>query len=477
MGNLLNNDFFYSVKLGFEFEFYSNQNRNDIAENLGKVLGKKVLVFGKYHSKFKPSDKIFKLEPDYSGGSKMVEFITGPLPYFEAIPILIRALKWISENGYTDKKCAFQFGISFDTSIYPEIPKMTHMNILKFILGFDESSLYVDFPERQDSLYAKSIKRIIPTNKFVDPSDISFIDKNLFEVPVEKNMGINFLKLQDNYIEVRYLGGTDYQLKLKPIRNIIDNIVIYTFNVLRNNDYFNDNDLKTLKIMLKEIYKNSSTFIDSETFKKNYPHLNIMVDLRADEQILRTFFNNFRDVLYDIIIENGVTEGLVNYDSNLGKFQLKDCKSGRAYLLKDYDLLECDIAGNILNCRLFNCDITNATLEDCDLITNNEIKKSKVINSDVMFSNVIHDSYIDNRSKEINCEVFGGIIRSGVIGDLATISPETEIVGEAADDKKMKGTLKKNRFPDRNDRDSSTFSDNNRKPSGIPGANFKGYNQ
>ena len=62
-----------------------------------------------------------------------------------------------------------------------------------------------------------------------------------------------------------------------------------------------------------------------------------MVDLRADEQILRTFFNNFRDVLYDIIIENGVTEGLVNYDSNLGKFQLKDCKSGRAYLLKDYD--------------------------------------------------------------------------------------------------------------------------------------------
>ena len=58
--------------------------------------------------------------------------------------------------------------------------------------------------------------------------------------------------------------------------------------------------------MLKEIYKNSSTFIDSETFKKNYPHLNIMVDLRADEQILRTFFNNFRDVLYDIIIENGV---------------------------------------------------------------------------------------------------------------------------------------------------------------------------
>jgi len=173
LANLLSNDFFYSAKLGFEFEFYSNLNRNEIAYDLGKVLGKKVLVFKKYHSNFKPTKDIFKLEPDYSGGSKMVEFITGPLPYFEAIVILIKTLKWIDENGYTDKKCAFQFGMDIDTSIYPDVPPMSQMNILKFILGFDENVVYKRFPDRMGSLYAKSIKRIVPSNKFVDPSNIS----------------------------------------------------------------------------------------------------------------------------------------------------------------------------------------------------------------------------------------------------------------------------------------------------------------
>ena len=91
----------------------------------------------------------------------MTEFITGPLPYFEAIAILIKTLKWIDLNGYTDKKCAFQFGVSIDTSIFPEVPPVSQLNPLKFILGFDENIIYKRFPERMGSLYAKSIKRIL----------------------------------------------------------------------------------------------------------------------------------------------------------------------------------------------------------------------------------------------------------------------------------------------------------------------------
>jgi hypothetical protein len=63
LANLLTNDFFYSAKLGFEFEFYSNLNRNEIADSLGKTLGKKILLFSKYHSGFKPTKDIF--EPVY----------------------------------------------------------------------------------------------------------------------------------------------------------------------------------------------------------------------------------------------------------------------------------------------------------------------------------------------------------------------------------------------------------------------------
>ncbi len=480
MANLLTNDFFYSTKLGFEFEFYSNLNRNEIVAQLGKVLGKKVLLFKKYHSSFKPTKDIFKLEPDYSGGSKMVEFITGPLPYFEAIVILIKTLKWINENGYTNKKCAFQFGLSVDTSIYPDVPPMNQLNTLKYILGFNENFIYKRFPERSGSLYAKSIKRIVPVNKFVDPTNVSFIDKNLFEVPLEKNMGINFLKLPEGYFEVRYLGGKDYQKRYTALKEVIDYIITYTVGVLRFNNGFTENDLKVLRMFLNDIYKSASTFIDPETFQKNYPHMNIMVDLRSDPQILRSFFITIREVLYDLIVENNIKEGIINYDSSLGKFQLKDVKTTRAYLLNDYDILEGEISGNILNCRMFTCKLNDCTIEECDLITNNEINRSKIMLSDLYFTNKVHDSYIDNKNKEINCEVFGGIIRSGFIGKLASISPETEVVNDAEDDKKLKGSLKKKQFPNRNEGDSpehpARFSDNNSKPSGIPGINFKSNN-
>jgi hypothetical protein len=293
-------------------------------------------------------------------------------------------------------------------------------------------------------------------------------------------MGINFLKLPEGYFEVRYLGGNDYQKKYTSIKEVIDYIITYTFQTLQSNSLFTDNDLKVLKSSLSEIYKNASTFNDPETFQKNYPHLNVMIDLRSDPQILRTFFLNLREVLYDIIVENNVKEGLVNYDSNLGKYQLKNIKTTRAYLLKDYDILESEITGNLLNCRIFSTKIYDSSLEDCDLITSNDIYRSKIMYSDIMFSNSVHDSYIDNKSKEINCEVFGGIIRSGYIGKLSTLSPDTEVVKDAEDDKKMKGSSKKMLFPNRNDVQSQRlddiFKDNNTKPSGIPGQRFSNEN-
>ena len=88
-----------SSVLGFEFEFFSEMVRGRITESLSKLLGKKVILSNKYHSKDPVSSEVFKLEPDYSGGSKMNELITGPLPYAEAIPVLIKVLKWIDENA------------------------------------------------------------------------------------------------------------------------------------------------------------------------------------------------------------------------------------------------------------------------------------------------------------------------------------------------------------------------------------------
>ena len=98
----------YSSKIGLEFEFFANEGLEEVKHNLSNVLNKQIRIEEKAHSDFTPTDKTFKLEPDNSGGSGMIELVTGPLPFVEAKIILAKTLKWIKENGSTNDKCSIQ---------------------------------------------------------------------------------------------------------------------------------------------------------------------------------------------------------------------------------------------------------------------------------------------------------------------------------------------------------------------------------
>jgi hypothetical protein len=175
-----------SAVIGFEFEFFSNMVRGRIVDSLSKELGKKIILSSKYHSKIPVNSETFKLEPDYSGGSKMNELITGPLPYSEAIPILIKTLRWIDKNGWTNDKCAFQFSISFDKMRKDIVNRMENLDKLKFILGLDEGVIYSKFGNRTNNVYAKSIKKIVPRNRFSTIDDLTSIDPKIFKLPDDK---------------------------------------------------------------------------------------------------------------------------------------------------------------------------------------------------------------------------------------------------------------------------------------------------
>jgi hypothetical protein len=208
---------------------------------------------------------------------------------------------------------------------------------------------------------------------------------------------------------------------------------------------------------------------------RNYPDLHVTVDLREDLQIIKTYFNEVKNFLYSLIIDNGITEGFLNYDTQIAKYQLKDGKTKSANMLKDLDLIECEIEGNIARCRIFGCKLTNCQIEDSVLVMNNDVEDSKIIDCDLSFSNVITNSYIDSKEREISCEISGGVIRSGYITKMAEISGSTEIITNSADAKgkdKGKGKggkmIKTSVFPDRNYEDivaPKPFEDlNNRRP-------------
>ncbi len=429
------------IVIGFEFELFSSKNRKDLAKEIGALIKKKIRVGYTYHSRG-PAGVIndWHLEKDWTGGHEMSELVSPPMGYVEGMAILFKILSYMRQNCWTDSRCAFQFNISFDKFKLTDMKdRIEGINRLKFVLGFDEEFVYERFPKRKSSIYARSINVIYPLNKFMSSDNIDVVHKENFELPSEKYYGINFSKLQNGYLEIRYLGGAGYEKKSYEIKEIIDYTGKFIYNVLQNNYFYTHSEMAKLKTAMKEYKKVVSSFSDLESFIVNYPNIRLMVDLKNDIQVLKTFYPQVREKLFDLIMRCGVRRGMINYDSDLSVFQIKDAVIQRAFPLKNMEVFDSKIlSGNILNCDLYRCEINNSHILDCNLYSGNKVLKSKIINSPVHVYNYITDSYLDNKINIINGTVEGGIIRSGDIGPTAKISKETEIIGKSADGKDSK---------------------------------------
>ena len=207
-------DFLKNAIIGLEFEFYMKDlSFYKTMEMLNSELDPvKVHGFRQYHSSFKPDKNNFKFEPDLSGGSNMVELVTGPLEYTDAKYYLIKILNFIQNYGYTNDRSSVHFNLSFNQSD----KDLNDLNILKLILNTDEEEIYRFFPSRKNNIYAKSIKNIIPYKEYdFFNIPIDTIKNNLI-LPDNKYFGINFLHINNNKetqrLEYRYIGGKDYHL-------------------------------------------------------------------------------------------------------------------------------------------------------------------------------------------------------------------------------------------------------------------------
>jgi len=442
-----------SSVIGFEFEFFTNELKGKTAESLAKLLNKKVVVSEKYHSNVPVDGNNFKLEPDYSGGSKMVEFITGPLPYNEAIPIMIKTLRWIDQNGWTNDRCAFQFSVSFD-KFRPEIKeKLENLDKLKFVLGLDEGRIYQKFGNRTKNVYAKSIKRVVPRNRFAMLENISSIDPRMFKVPEDKYYGVNFTKLDKGYLEFRYLGNRDYQKKIEDIREVIDYVILYLFDIVSQRiSGYTKEDLAKLQTMMNEYSKVVRSFSNPEFFFRNYPDFHIFVDLKGFDENIKTYFPVIKDKIFDLIVEANVTSGYFNYDTTTGRYQLKEARSRGAFLIEGLDLILCDIKNGVIkNCNIYSCEIKKSSIEDSNLAGDNTVIGSKVKSSIAEFSNELKDCFIDCENKNINCKIEGGVFRAGTLGENAEVSKETLKVKGWEDIRKQR-FITDNRLKDVNDK-------------------------
>jgi uncharacterized protein YjbI with pentapeptide repeats len=400
---------------GLEFEFYSTMDREKMGESLAKFTGKNYKVIDEYHSEFIPTDKLFKIEPDFSGGMKMCELITGPMYWPECREIMTKIMIWIGKNGWTDEKCAFQVNISFDSFKLGLKSKLSQLDRLKFCLGFDEDRMYKEFEERKKSLYARSIKQVIPINRFVFTDNTNFINAENYLLPNEKYYGVNFTKRLKEYLEFRYMGGRDYQNKIQAIIANSEYLINFTYQTLIFPEY-TESDKKQLREILKKQKKVVDSFSDFQNFFLNFKKIYLLVDLKYNRETLKAFWNIIRNKLFDIIMFSKCENGTLNYDTDFAKFQLKGAKIEGAFNLGDMEFIDCELTGTFYNCEFWGCKVSNAHLHNCKLHYDNKIEKAKIMESSIETEdNTITKCYIDNKKLAVRGKIIGGIIRSGQI--------------------------------------------------------------
>ena len=408
--------------IGLEFEFYSKLNYPATLELFNRKLdGIDVLGFKQYHADFKPTDKEFKLEPDLSGGFNMAEMITGPLPYQEAKLIMVQILKIIQEIGYTTDRSSVHINISFPEESGKNIEQL---NILKLILNLEETKIYDLFPGRQNNIYAKSIKNIIPFRDYDYTGSTMNVLNNSLLLPKTKYYGVNFSTMVEGRLEFRYVGGEDYQFKTNEILELTDYFVKTTWESIGSQ--LEQEETKALRSYLDENIRNYKSLSKIESFMAQYPTVEIQIDMRTDFEILKSYYPKLYPKLYDLVSHTeGLANCIINYDSEKKNLEVVNANIDVNNLISNIYFINSNITnGDFLNCEFKECDIKNTIINVSEL-NDSTIDDSKLLECNVNKNSTINQCYF--AEGYLDGHMIGGVFRSGKIGVNADISKETKL--------------------------------------------------
>jgi hypothetical protein len=417
-------------KIGFEFEFYMKDlSFYKTLEVLNDEL-KPVKVWGlrKYHSDFTPDHENFKIEPDLSGGSNMVEMVTGPLDYFDAKYYLVKIVNFIQKYGYTNDKCSIHFNLSFNDND----KNLNDLNLLKLILNTDEDEIYRYFPSRKNNIYAKTIKKIIPFKDY-DFFNIGINTvKNNLRLPSDKYYGINFLNINNDKktqrLEFRYIGGKDYEKNAGQLIYFMDRFIINVYDSIDVG--FNDNDVNTLEKFLEENIKLFKNFSNYDNLIIDYPTIQLQIDQNNNYDIVKAYYDKIYNKIFNLIdnTEN-LNECIINYVTDTQTLEIVDANLKATSTLKNFDFINCNLEGIFENCNLLGCESKNSQISKSK-IENSEIYETKILSCRVDNSDIRNCFFMDGF---LNGNMFGGIFRSGQLGPYTTMDSEVKIINDSGE--------------------------------------------
>jgi hypothetical protein len=413
--------------IGMEFEFYMvDISYYKTLELLNKELSPvKVHGFRQYHSNFTTDAENFKIEPDLSGGSNMVELITGPLPYIESKYYLSKILNFIQKHGKTNDKCSLHFNISFSGDI-----DLNDLNVLKLILNTDEDEIYRFFPKRKNNIYAKSVKNLIPFKQY-DFFNVNIDSvRNSMKLPNDKYFGINFINTpngkKDQRIEYRYIGGTDYEKNIGTVLYFMDRFILDSYSCIDNG--FDSEDSRKLEEYMEENIHKFKTFSKFENFIVEFPSIELQVDQDGTYDVVDSNFPRMYNALYNLMESaDRLKDCIINFDTDRKVLEVVDAQIKSVLTMNKIEFVNCMILDGIYDsCNFHGCEISNSQLTKSS-IHNSDVNGSKVLSCHVEQTTLV-DCYFMNGF--LNGDMEGGIFRSGELGPFSSISSETKIVSD-----------------------------------------------
>ena len=414
------------ARVGFEFEFYVKdlsfyKTLELINQDLNPV---KVWGFRQYHSDFTPDESNFKIEPDLSGGSNMVELVTGPLDFYDAKFFLIKIIKFIQNYGYTNEKSSIHFNISFHDK------DLNDLNILKLILNTDEDEIYRNYPSRKNNVYAKTIKKIVPFKEYDFFNIPISVVKNNMRLPGDKYYGVNFLHINNEKdsqrLEFRYIGGKDYEKNLGQLIYFLERFIILTHDTIDTD--FSAEDVNKLEEYLEDnisTFKNLSKY---DNFIVDFPTIQLQIDQDGNYDVVSAYYTKIYNKLFNLIdgTEN-LKECIVNYVTTTQTMEVIDATMKSTSTLRGYDLVNCICEGIYEDCFFAASEITNSQIVKCKLY-HSDVKDTKVLNCKVDGSSLTNCYFMDGY---LNGDMFGGVYRSGKLGPYATMDVDVKIVTDS----------------------------------------------
>lgn len=414
-------------KIGMEFEFYLKElSFYKTLELLNQELSPvKIWGFRQYHPDFKPDRENFIITPDLSGGSNMVELITGPLEYHEAKYYLVKINKFIQTHGYTNEKSSIHFNLSFDD----DTKNLNNLNILKLILSIDEEEIYRYYPSRKDNVYAKSVKKIIPYKEY-DFFNIPINTvKNNVRIPNDKYYGINFININKDKIsqrlEFRYIGGRDYEKNIGQLIYFMDKFIVNVYDSIGTN--FTKDDIDKLEEYLDNNIKQYKSFSKYDNFIVEFPNIQLQIDQISEYNIISAYYQKIYQTLFKLIDSTvDLKECIINYVTKTQKLEIVDAYIKTTSTITELEMINCKLEGIFEKCEFIGCEISNSQLSTSKII-NSEVDNSKVLSCKVDSSRLNNCYFMDGY---LNGDMFGGVFRSGELGPYASIDSEVKIVND-----------------------------------------------